>query len=89
MDNTLDFSINLNIEDILNSDIQTYIFKSLESYNIVSRVIFEIVKSKFIENFDGILDLKKGIDTNKDAQLLVSTIIDLLKSKYQNHSRVC
>jgi len=53
-DNDYEFSINLTIEDILDQDIKTYIFNTLEKYNISNRVIFEIVESENIENFDKI-----------------------------------
>ncbi len=51
-----EFSINLTIEDILNTDIQTYIFLMLEKYKIGSRVVFEIVESESIENFEEVED---------------------------------
>jgi len=53
-DNDYEFSINLTIEDILDKDIKTYIFQTLQTYNISQRVIFEIVESESIENFDEI-----------------------------------
>jgi len=46
-----EFSINLTIEDILNSDLKFFIFMMLERYQIGSRVVFEIVESESIENF--------------------------------------
>ena len=53
-DNDYDFSVNLTIDDILDKDITAYIFKTLQEYKIGSRVIFEIVESESIENFDEI-----------------------------------
>lgn len=53
-DNDYEFSINLTIEDILDKDIKAYIFQTLQTYNISQRVIFEIVESESIENFDEI-----------------------------------
>ncbi len=53
-DNDYEFSINLTIDDILDKDIKAYIFQTLETYNISERVIFEIVESESIENFDEI-----------------------------------
>lgn len=47
-----EFSINLTIDDILDKDIKAYIFQTLEAYNISQRVVFEIVESESIENFD-------------------------------------
>ena len=55
-DRSEEFSINLTIEDIINSDIQTYIFIMLERYKIGSRVVFEIVESESIENFEEVED---------------------------------
>ena len=51
-DNSYDFSINLTIDDILDKNITTMIFETLKRYNISERVIFEIVESESIENFD-------------------------------------
>ncbi|ADN09593.1 bifunctional diguanylate cyclase/phosphodiesterase [Sulfurimonas autotrophica] len=53
-DNTYEFSVNLTIEDILDKDIKSFIFNMLEEYNIGNRVIFEIVESESIEDFDEI-----------------------------------
>jgi diguanylate cyclase (GGDEF)-like protein len=49
---TFDFSINLTIDDILDKEITTMIEKTLKHYNISQRVIFEIVESESIENFE-------------------------------------
>jgi diguanylate cyclase (GGDEF)-like protein/PAS domain S-box-containing protein len=46
------FSINLTIEDILDKQIQKYLFNALKYYNIGERVVFEIVEDEGIENFD-------------------------------------
>ena len=51
-DNDYDFSINITIDDILDKDINKYIIETLEKYNISNRVIFEIVESESIDNFD-------------------------------------
>jgi len=53
-DNAYEFSINLTVDDILDKDINAYIFQTLEAYDISQRVIFEIVESEGIENFDEI-----------------------------------
>lgn len=53
-DTNYDFSINITIDDILDQDINEYIVQTLEHYNISERVIFEIVESESIENFDSI-----------------------------------
>jgi PAS domain S-box-containing protein/diguanylate cyclase (GGDEF)-like protein len=118
-DSTLEFSINLTIEDILNKDIEDYIDIMLNKYNFGSRVVFEIVESESIENFEKVSSfitkikqfgckiaiddfgtgysnfvylmklnadyikidgsLIKEIDTNKQAQIVVSTIINFAR----------
>lgn len=118
-DRTEEFSVNLTIEDILNEDIKTYIFDMLEEYQIGNRVVFEIVESESIENFEQIAvfiekikshgskiaiddfgtgysnfeylmkvkadyikidgSMIKDIDTNTDAQMVVSTIVEFAK----------
>ncbi|MFA7501162.1 MAG: EAL domain-containing protein, partial [Sulfurimonas sp.] len=57
----LEFSINLTIEDILNKEIEEYIYDMLRTYNIGPRVVFEIVESESIENFKEVLDFIKKI----------------------------
>ena len=51
-ENSYEFSINLTIDDILDKKITAMIFKTLEQYDISQRVIFEIVESESIENFE-------------------------------------
>lgn len=53
-DNDYEFSINLTIDDILDQEITDFIVMTLKKYNISERVIFEIVESESIENFDEI-----------------------------------
>ncbi len=53
-DNDYDFSVNLTIDDILDPKITDFILITLKKYNISERVIFEIVESEGIENFDDI-----------------------------------
>ena len=53
-DNKYEFSVNLTIEDILDKEINQYIFKMLEEYNIGKRVVFEIVENENIKNFSTI-----------------------------------
>lgn len=51
-----EFSINLSIKDILNEQISEYILEMLQKYNIGARVVFEIVESESIENFEGVIN---------------------------------
>jgi len=53
--NKYEVSINLTIEDILNKEIQIYIFEMLEQYGNGHRVIFEIVESEGILNFKEVM----------------------------------
>lgn len=118
-DSSVEFSINLTIEDILNKETKEYIYSMLVKYNNASRVVFEIVETESIENFEAVLgfinkikklgskiaiddfgtgysnfnylmklnadyikidgSLIKEIDTNRQAQAVVSTIVDFAK----------
>ena len=49
-----EFSINLTIEDIMNEDTKEFIINMLNKYKIGDRVVFEIVESESIENFETI-----------------------------------
>lgn len=56
-----EFSINITIEDITNQEIKRYIFDTLEKSDIGSQVIFEIVESESIHNFDSVLKFIRNI----------------------------
>lgn len=47
-----EFSINLTLDDITNEDTVRYITHKLEKYNVAKQVIFEIVESEGIDNFE-------------------------------------
>lgn len=49
-----EFSINLTIEDIMNEDTKEFTISMLNKYKIGDRVVFEIVESESIENFENI-----------------------------------
>lgn len=49
-------SINISVEDILNRDIHMLIINKLDFYKMGSRVVFEIIESEGIENFDEVLN---------------------------------
>ena len=55
-DKDVEFSVNLSVKDILEAQIYEYIFEMLETYDIGSKVVFEIVESESIENFDGVIN---------------------------------
>ena len=114
-----DFSLNLSVEDILDPETMDYIFERLTTTDLGSRVVFEIVESEGIENFDEVTEfirrvksfgckiaiddfgtgysnfeyilrmnvdylkidasLIKSIDTDKNCQAIVETIVDFAK----------
>ena len=59
--NEFEFSVNLTIDDILNIEIQDYIFELLNKYGIGKRVVFEIVESESIENFTQVVSFIKNV----------------------------
>jgi len=59
--NEYEVSLNLTIEDILNTKIQAYLFEMLERYKNGYRVIFEIVESESILNFAEVMEFVKRI----------------------------
>lgn len=56
-----EFSVNLTIDDILNSEIQDYIFLMLQRYKVGKRLVFEIVESESIENFDTVIEFINNV----------------------------
>lgn len=50
--NEIEFSLNLSVMDIAEPQIFDYIVMMLKRYGIGSRVVFEIVESEYIENFN-------------------------------------
>ena len=49
-------SINKSVEDILNRDIYNFILEKLHTSQMGKRVVFEIIESEGIENFDGVIE---------------------------------
>ena len=49
-------SVNISVEDILNKEIYHYIIQKLEEYGIGNQIVFEIIESEGIENFDQVLE---------------------------------
>jgi PAS domain S-box-containing protein/diguanylate cyclase (GGDEF)-like protein len=60
-DKTCEFSINLTMEDIVNEEINNFIFTLLEKYQIGSRVVFEIVESESIQNYETVSEFIKKL----------------------------
>ena len=51
-DNDSKFTVNITIDDILDKDINAYIYEVLETFKIAERLTFEIVESEIIKDFD-------------------------------------
>lgn len=49
-------SINISVEDIVNKEIYNFIIKTLEESKIGHKIVFEIIESEGIENFDQVLE---------------------------------
>jgi len=47
-----DFSINLSVEDILDAEIVEYISQSVQKYNVSEKIIFELLETEGIENYE-------------------------------------
>ncbi|MCV6606677.1 MAG: EAL domain-containing protein [Campylobacterales bacterium] len=58
--NDYEFSVNLTIEDIYNEETVEFIRNSIHEYKMENRVVFEIVETVQIENFDA---FSKFVDT--------------------------
>jgi len=52
LDTSYEISINLSLQDILDSDTMNYLKESLERYGIAERVTLEILESEGIENYE-------------------------------------
>ena len=61
-DKDIEFSINITVEDILNKEINEFIFKTLEKYNISNKVVLEMVESEEIENFNVIGEFIRKVE---------------------------
>lgn len=60
-DTNYTFSVNLTIKDIMDEETQQTIFSLLEHYGIGNRVVFEIVESEGIENYDRVIAFIKNV----------------------------
>ena len=72
-------SINISVEDILNNEIYNYIIEKLKSSQIGKKIVFEIIESEGIENFDEVI---KFIDEVKKYNAKIS--IDDFGTGYSN-----
>ncbi len=79
-DTDYEFSINLAIRDIIEEEINSFIIKTIkDNKNIASRIIFEILESEGIENYDKVKDFIKLV---KDLGCKIA--IDDFGSGYSN-----
>ncbi|MDQ1340157.1 MAG: hypothetical protein QG567_1314, partial [Campylobacterota bacterium] len=78
-DKDCEFSINLNIQDILDKNLIKYLNKMIKDYNIEGRLVFEIVENEGIENFD---EVKQFIKNAKSCGCKVA--IDDFGTGYSN-----
>ena len=49
-------SINLSVQDILNEDVYSTIIQKLQEYKLGDKIVFELIESEGIENFDEIIE---------------------------------
>lgn len=78
-DKNFEFSINLTLEDMIDLKMREFILQKLTQYNIGSRVVFEIVESEEIANFDEINDFIANL-----RELGCKIAIDDFGSGYSN-----
>jgi len=57
----VEFSVNLGYEDIANSEFKNYIYKKILSCAHPKNIIFEILETDFIEDFEIIIDFAKTV----------------------------
>lgn len=74
-----DFSLNLSVEDILDADIVNYIKAKITQHNVANRIIFEILESEGIENYEEV-----SIFTREMKKLGCKIAIDDFGSGYSN-----
>ncbi len=54
-------SINISVEDILNKDVNRFILNKLKESSISKKIVFEIIESEGIENFNQVLEFIKSV----------------------------
>ncbi|MDT8338726.1 MAG: bifunctional diguanylate cyclase/phosphodiesterase [Sulfurimonas sp.] len=74
-----DFSVNLSVEDILDADTVNYIKAKIIQHNVANRIIFEILESEGIENYEEV-----SIFTQEMKKLGCRIAIDDFGSGYSN-----
>jgi len=82
-DKSYEFSINISINDVLNSNTVDFILKSLEDFEKPQKVVFEILESDKIGNYE---ELKEFISKVKNFGCKIA--IDDFGSGYSNFSHI-
>jgi len=82
-DKDYEFSINLSIEDIINKNTSQFILDNLKEFPNPSRVVFEILETEKIENYD---ELKEFINLVKEFGCQIA--IDDFGSGYSNFAHI-
>ena len=82
-DKSYEFSINISIGDVLNSNTVDFILKSLENFKKPQKVVFEILESDKIGNYE---ELKEFISKVKNFGCKIA--IDDFGSGYSNFSHI-
>ncbi len=72
-------SINISVEDILNKEINGFIINKLQESAIGKKIVFEIIESEGIENFDQVLEFIENV-----KQYGVGISIDDFGTGYSN-----
>ncbi len=78
-DKNSEFSVNLTIKDIKSQEVSAFIIDKIKEYDVASKVVFEIVESEGIDNFEEINDF---IDNVKELGCKIA--IDDFGSGYSN-----
>lgn len=74
-----EFSINLTVEDILNKDLNDFLFKKIKEYNISNKLVIELVESEKITTYDPVYEF-----INKVKEKGCKIAIDDFGSGYSN-----
>jgi EAL domain-containing protein (putative c-di-GMP-specific phosphodiesterase class I) len=74
-----DFSVNLSVDDILSTDLVNYIKQKINEHNVADKIIFEILESEGIENYEEV-----SLFTNDMKSLGCRIAIDDFGSGYSN-----
>jgi len=78
-----DFSVNLSVEDMLNKEIVDYIKYKIKKHKVSKKIIFEILESEGIENYE---EISVFIKEMKDLECRIA--IDDFGSGYSNFEHI-